>query len=112
MTREELKEPCEDAVNRQAVLNTLDNMDKALNEDRTVENYKELLKECYEVLPSVTARQKTGHWIHRTHIGRGTIQMYVCSNCRQEFGYDAETGIEFVDYKYCPNCGADMRGDE
>lgn len=48
------KEPCEDAVNRQAVLNTLDNMDKALNEDRTVENYKELLKECYEVLPSVT----------------------------------------------------------
>ena len=54
MTREELKEPFEDAVNRQAVLNTLDNMDKALNEDRTVENYKELLKECYEVLPSVT----------------------------------------------------------
>ena len=48
------EKPCENTVNRQAVLNTLDNMDKALNEDRTVENYKELLKECYEVLPSVT----------------------------------------------------------
>lgn len=43
-----------DAVSRQAVLNTLDNMDSALDVDRTVEAYKELLKECYKVLPSVT----------------------------------------------------------
>lgn len=48
------QEPCEDAVSRKAVLNTLDNMDKVLDEDRTVENYKALLKECYEVLTPVT----------------------------------------------------------
>ena len=46
-----------DAVSRQAVLNTLDNMDSALDEDRTVETYKELLKECYKVLPSVTPQE-------------------------------------------------------
>ena len=38
-------------------------MDSALDdEDRTVETYKELLKECYKVLPSVTPQKpKTGY---------------------------------------------------
>lgn len=54
-------EPCEDAINRQAVLDTIDTTDKFMDEDRTVENYKALLKECYEVLPSVTPKQKVGY---------------------------------------------------
>ena len=41
----------EDAISRKAVLDTLERMDKALDEDRTVENYKDLLRECYKVLP-------------------------------------------------------------
>jgi hypothetical protein len=48
----------EDAISRRAVLNTLERMDKALDEDRTVENYKELLRECYKVLPSVRAESE------------------------------------------------------
>jgi hypothetical protein len=47
-------EPCEDAVSRQAVLNTLNRMDSVLDEGRTVETYKELLIACYKDLPSVT----------------------------------------------------------
>lgn len=43
-----------DSISRKAVLNTLDTMDKALDENRTVEAYKELLKECYKELPPVT----------------------------------------------------------
>lgn len=54
----EIKESCEDAVKREAVLNTLDTMDKALDENRTVEHYKELLKECYKELPRVTPTAK------------------------------------------------------
>lgn len=54
---------CEDAINRQAAIDTLDNTDKFMDEDRTVETYKALLKECYEVLPPVTPKQKTGLWI-------------------------------------------------
>ena len=49
-----------DLISRQAVLNTLDNMDKALDEDRTVEKYKELLTECIKVLPSA---ENKGEWI-------------------------------------------------
>ena len=51
------QQPSGDAISRQAVLNTLDYIDKTLDEDRTVEKYKEMLKECYEVLPSVTSQQ-------------------------------------------------------
>ena len=41
-----------DLISRQKVLNTLDNMDKALDEDRTVETYKALLTKCIKVLPT------------------------------------------------------------
>lgn len=53
---------CEDAISRKAVIDTLERMDKALDEDRTVENYKELLRECYKVLPPVNPQPKTD-WI-------------------------------------------------
>jgi hypothetical protein len=48
------QEPCEDAVSRKAVLNTLNRMDSVLDEDRTVPKYKELLVACYNDLPPVT----------------------------------------------------------
>jgi hypothetical protein len=51
----------DDCVRRKAVLNTLERMDKVLDEDRTVDSYKELLKECYKVLPSVTPQDP--NWI-------------------------------------------------
>lgn len=52
----------DDCVRRKAVLNTLERMDKVLDEDRTADSYKELLKECYKVLPSVTPQEpKTGY---------------------------------------------------
>ena len=52
------QEPTEDVVSRKAVLKTLNDMDNILNEDRTVENYKELLKECYKVLPPIRPQEQ------------------------------------------------------
>jgi hypothetical protein len=120
-------EPCEDAISRQAVLNTLDNMDKVLDEDRTVENYKDLLKECYEVLPSVkpvaciatvkfskedmqelveekmkdiVVERKKGKW---EYSGSYDVEgMLYCSCCKHEI--DVSEGY----FKYCPNCGSFM----
>lgn len=54
------QQTCDDAVSRRAVLNTLDKMDKVLDTDRTVESYKKLLMECYNDLPPVTPKEKTG----------------------------------------------------
>lgn len=60
------------------------------------------LEECEEVEPE---REK-GNWHQRIY---SQIEMMVCSECGEEFSYDAETGIR--DYNFCPNCGADMRGE-
>lgn len=51
--------------------------------------------------------RKKGKWHRRFY---SQIEMMVCSECQEEFSYDAETGIR--DYNFCPNCGADMRGEE
>ncbi len=83
------QKPC-DAINRRAVLNTLDKMDKALDTDRTVENYKELLTECYKDLPPVTPKEKTA---------AGTCK--TCSNYSEhgicDFGHICVDGSE-----WCP----------
>lgn len=55
-----------------------------------------------------------GHWNKRyypMHDG-SDLEMFWCSNCREEFSYDAETGISITDSNYCPNCGARMDGKE
>ena len=44
-----------DLIRREAVLDTLDRMNKALDTDRTVEQYHKLLKACFEVLPAYSA---------------------------------------------------------
>lgn len=94
------QQPCENAVNRQAVLDTLDKMDKALDTDRTVENYKELLTECYKDLPSVIQKEKTGRWI-KIKNSRGTTVALRCSCCKNS----PKRGISS---DYCPNCGVKM----
>ena len=51
-----------------------------------------------------------GKWHKQHHIrANNPFDTYSCTNCGQEFSWDAETGIETGDYSYCPNCGADMR---
>lgn len=54
----------------------------------------------------VAQEPKTGHWIDRHIIANRTFDMIVCSECGNEFSFDAETGIS--EYNYCPNCGARM----
>lgn len=100
-----LKEkPCIDVVSRQAVLNTLDFADKAFDEDRTVETYKELLIACYKDLPSVAHTQKLGRWIFVDNVHEHAR----CSEC--DYG-----NVDLFDGKphnYCPNCGSFMMNNE
>ena len=56
---------------------------------------------------------KTGKWRRRRIIlAERTFDMCICSECREEFTYDAETGIKISDYPFCPNCGAKMEAKE
>ena len=49
-----------------------------------------------------------GKWLAR-HYVEGNLDMTVCSECGNEYSYDAETGEGAEDYyNFCPNCGAAM----
>ena len=56
-----------------------------------------------KTLPSAQTEPKTGKWLE----DKSLDAFWICSVCRfpsEAFGAD-------VLYNFCPNCGADMRGD-
>lgn len=72
---------------------------KALKYDR------DQYKKGYE---DAKAERKKGKWITKStfmpdHYGGYYIDQYVCTNCESEF---------FKPSKFCPNCGADLRGKD
>ena len=53
-----------------------------------------------EQLPSAQPEREKGKWIADNH------DFWVCSNCK----FPSEAHGANILYKFCPNCGADMRG--
>lgn len=103
------QELCEDCISRQAVIDTLDTADKFLDEDRTVERYKAILTEAYEVLPSVNPKEpKTGQWVKTPKAVMGDGYMWYCNKCEHQVYQDSSR--PYPSEKYCPNCGARMEG--
>ena len=103
------QQPCEDAISRQAALNSLidnthlDGYDLAEALD-AIENK--------EKLPSITSQQKIGRWEHgkeisREYRGQALVSIdyldWHCSNCHCV----VEQSIK-PKWDYCPNCGAKM----
>ena len=52
------------------------------------------------VLKRVPTAERKGHWID---IACGSASLWKCSECGELF---------LEDFYYCPNCGADMRGEK
>ena len=115
------KEPCDDVVSREWLKKKLqehhdffvDAYGGFKNMTQTDKARVDEITNCIaEVVnaPSVRPQEQTGHWINRHIIANTSIDMIVCSECGEEFSYDAETGIS--EYNYCPNCGARMESDK
>ena len=98
------QEPCEDAVSRQDALDVLDGLQIA-HEQGEYGCYAEYRKHMCE-LPSVTPKRKTGKWLpveHKSILNDGTTFMFhKCDQCER---------VTAQNYDFCPNCGADMRGE-
>ena len=58
--------------------------------------------EDIEALPSA---RKKGKWRRRI-VDSGFNSDWVCSKCGYRWQYD------YINFNFCPNCGADMRGEE
>ena len=88
-------EPCEDTISRQAALDTIESW---LSCDDYNEAERHIMRATQSVLydlPSVTPKQRTGHWIIIS-----PTDMY-CSECNE---------IEHLDTsrKFCAYCGTRM----
>ena len=93
------QEPCGDCISRQAVINAIKNYASMLWEKYYEQFPESTILEMIQELPSVTPQPKVGRWIY--HDGYIPYKNE-CSECGKRFG---------TDFHYCPNCGADMRGD-
>lgn len=102
-------QPCEDCVNRDALINELKcgywdkNLQSAKNDPCIVDAMIDWSIRTVKSQPSVTPQPNTGEWRHYER----TI---TCSECDTEF-YD-----DIMEYcgddvpRFCPHCGARMNG--
>lgn len=94
-----------DLIDRQAALNAL--CDKCDLVKDKVDCFYLKTDSCYERnaianLPAAELERKRGEWIKQTDTICG------CTNCKQLTRMEMLFG-DMVLYRYCPNCGADMR---
>ena len=93
------QEPCEDVISRQAVLDTISELN-AISFYEAQEDSKECYYAIRQAIKDLSpVKPQTGHWIYdRTRDWDGECK-YECSECGM--GSD-------VDYAYCMRCGARM----
>lgn len=92
-----------DLISRQAAIDEIKALyewHEIVTEDRAIDHFKRL--------PSAEPERKKGRWINDRLVttNGGTYAVRRCPFCEsyyQDVGYG---------WDYCPNCGADMRGEE
>ena len=99
------KEPCEDAVSRQAVLEQTYKWSK--DEFLRVAKPFDYLRKRINSLSPINPQPKTGHWEWVQYDSNPNIGNWQCSECRCvviECG-DKKSKGDIPLYKYCPQCG-------
>lgn len=112
---ENYKEPCEDCISRKqalieikAIMRGEPMLLKSLHRKKWEEETAQY-RECMEIIkrmPSVQPIRPKGKWIDSDI----PSEKYVCSNCGGAcWYYDYEGDV--AKSRFCPNCGASMKGE-
>ena len=103
-TVEEMKQPCEDAISREDVIQLAKESDVDLRYADGVFEFLSLVKD----LPSVHPKPKIGHWIEHPEIETSTpeyLMFYECSECGDKQCFCKS---DIHKKHFCNNCGARM----
>ena len=97
-----MPESCEDTVNREDVLEIINDFGyKNTHEEK-------LINARIKALPPATSKPKTGKWIKEESIYGWDGKSYQCSVCGRSIHLDTKAE-DLRDYPYC-HCGAKMEG--
>lgn len=99
----EEQEPCEDCISRQAVNALVDELARAISDERCCVSRgratSTIMQDILD-LPPVTPQPKMGEWLKNGELCK-------CSNCHSNVLF---TNVKI--YKYCYHCGAKMEAEE
>lgn len=97
-------QPSEDAISRRKVYRLIEQ--RALQaKPNTMRELQALHRDMAE-LPPVTPQRPKGHW---DMVIESSNDGYYCSKCHKKV---ADIGQNIKKFKFCYNCGADMRGND
>ena len=72
-----------------------------------VDDYGKIIR-CISRIPTAdVVERKKGKWIKSNE---SALRPYMCSECGALF--DVDTVLGKLSWQYCPNCGADMKGED
>lgn len=95
------QQPAEDCVSRKEAINVVHSYFQHyldVNDDICLDGIR--------TLPSVQPQRKRGKWLWE--LAPNGWANHICSEC----GFKENTDIHVkLNWQFCPNCGADMRGD-
>ena len=102
-------EPCDDCISRKEVQDYIAKyLSQYLYDD--IRSAVETIDAYIGDMPSVQPIRPKGEWIaqdiHNCHT------KFKCSNCGIIHDFMHLYGEPTADYTFCPNCGADMRGEK
>ena len=90
---------------------------KTNNESQSLETSMTLIAQCFIYIAGSLAgiadkleERPTAEWIKTPKAVMGEGFMWFCNKCRYEVYQDSSK--EYPSEKFCPNCGARMRGEE
>lgn len=110
---DELTEPCEDCISRQAVLDAFNLSEKTRKYGGDHSGYDTMMlyeiQDVIEALPSVQPIRPKGEWKKTPRAVMGEGYMWYCNKC--EFEVYQDSSRPYPSEKFCPHCGADMRGN-
>ena len=104
----------DDLISRREAIEVLAEMQgRCTTKEALIQNSK--IWQQIKDLPPAEPERKKGRWEYETmrHLITGEMRtVRICSVCDGGwFRYDMSDGVEEAEPNYCPNCGADMRGE-
>lgn len=105
-------EPCEDTISRQSAIQAAECIvdHHAITPYQTMRSAMDHLQRILRGMPSAQPERIRGRWVKDEEASNQHVEpIYICSACNN---MDAWGEVEKNTFKFCPNCGADMRNKE